>query len=251
MIDIGHVNTGSVYIDEADSAIIVPTREEVEIRDPDEYLKRLSEMQSPEDRLSELLVSIFDPTNVPTHESLYIRTMAFMGCASGWIYGGILKNSDLAAEYARKFNHATYEGRTLARKHYTDHYLYTVAGRGIKHAIGGGLLCGSAGLVAFGSMTYRNKLYYPDWAVGFTTLGALSRFWSLGHRGAIGGGCFGLIGGTIGYGLAKMYEKVLGKSVSEMRYFRHKEYLEFNQSRLKRLSKMSNDYHEEKFRKLK
>ena len=231
MDDVGNHHMSSYFIDAGDEAIIVPDRGDIGPFEPEVYLKRLDAIQSPSERLKEFLVSIFYQTDLPTYETTFVRSLAFYGAVSGCIYGGILRQPDLTKEYTRKFNMASFEGKGHARSHITDFYIYNVAGRGFKHAIYGGLLCGSVGTIVFSSIVYRSRLYYPDWAIGFTTLGALTRFWSLGLRGAIGGAGLGLIGGTIGYGVGKLYEFGTGTSVSEARFYEHSSFIEYQRAK--------------------
>ena len=232
---IGPPDSSNVFIDRVGEAIFVPKPEEIHLDDPDQYLARLDEIQAPRERLFELLKSILDGSSPPTHESMYIRTLTFSGLISGWFYGGVLRNQGLSAEYARKYNAAFFEGRSRAQRHYLDNYVRTVATRGIKHGVLGALLCGASGVVSFGSIVYRNELYYPDWLIGFASLGGLTRFWSLGMRGAIGGAGFGVLAGTIGFGAAKLFELVSGKSVGEMRYFTTVEYLTQREKKRQRI----------------
>ena len=225
------VSANNKFIDEGPAYIIVPKRDDLINRHPEEYLNALDKLESPRQRISLFLRSIVDPRE-ETHESQWIRTMAAFGGVTGALYGGIVSTSHFQQDYIRKHNAAVFEGRHTAHRHYVDSLIYKAATKAIRPAIVAALLSGSAGVVSFGSINYRNRLYFPDWIIGFAALGGLTRTW-LGPRAMAVGGFLGSLAGLFGYGLAFSLEAITGESVTKWRYLHHLEYLEKREEQLK------------------
>lgn len=222
------INTkDNTALDIAEQVIRVPDPKDVNIKDPEELMRRIDDITSPSGRIKELFLSLIDPFDYnSTHEADVIKFYAITGILGGLVYGGLIRETDLTASYTRRFNAATFDGKHHMRRHLTDTYFLDFFGRGTRWAIYGGLLTGSAATVSMSSIVYRNDLYYPDWAVGYSLLGAASRFWSLGVRGAIGGASFGLAAGTLLYLVSRANLALRGQSVAETKYLHYKEFAE-------------------------
>lgn len=238
MVDI---QTSSEMLDLADEVIVVPSRDEIRVRDPEVYMKRLAELQTPRERLIEFGKSLFYHRADSTHESNWVRGLTLYGAAIGWLLGGTLYSRDITQDYVRQHNAAVFEGTHKRSRHYLDNMIWGVTTRGAKYGIGTGLLLGSTGIISLGSINYRNKLYLPDWIVGFGTLGAITRCW-LGPRAMAAGAGFGSAVGLFGYGVAKSLELVTGYSVTQIRYLWHIEYIQKQEAKLENLQRMRRDY---------
>jgi hypothetical protein len=223
-----------VFFDLADEVVTVPKAEDIRVIDPEVYLKRLSDIDTPNERLIEFIKSQFYPPAQATHEVTYIRMMGFAGLAFGWLFGGISRSKRMFEQFQQQHNASVFDNKHRANRLYVDNYFYTTIRRGAKYGIGAGLFCSTAGMIGFGSITYRNQLYLPDWLIGFGTFGAVTRCW-LGLRGVVFGAGIGLIGGTLGYGCAKFLELTSGKSVTQLRYLNHVDYLQKRQAELDRI----------------
>lgn len=229
--------SNSLILESSDQYIQVPEAHEVRIQDPEEFMGRLQEISSPYSRMKHFLLSSFNIWyDDPTYEGRIVQRMTIAGLSFGCLLGSMIKGRDLNDEYTRQHNASVFDNQHRARRHRIDTFVYNYARRGLSSGFKAALLCGSVGVISFGSITIRNKLYYPDWAVGFISLGALSRCW-LGLRGIIGGGGLGLIGGTIGFGLACLCEQASGMSVAQFRYLEEIEFLRKHQAKLNQLQR--------------
>lgn len=224
------------FFDLADEVIQYHSREDVTIKDPEFYMKRLSEIQSPRERLTVFFKSQLNFNDDPTHEAVFVRSMGISGLAFGWLFGGISKTRNLTEDYQRRYNAAVFDGHHRMKRQYVDTYVYTTIRRGAKYGVGSFLLCTSAGIIGLGSITYRNQLYMPDWLVGFAALGAASRSW-LGLRGIVAGAGLGVMGGLIGYGVARASELFTGRTMSQLRYLNHMEYLKKREATYERIQR--------------
>lgn len=242
------VDNKNIFIDIADEVIQVPRRDEVQLKDPEILMKRLQDLQSPSERLRHFFWSMVNFKDQQTHESYYIACMTVTGTTAGWLFGGLAGSKHIHAEYARRHNASVFDGKYRAERHHFDNFVYRIFRRGMKYGVGTGLLCASSGILTFGSINYRNQLYYPDWAIGFATLGAITRCW-LGLRGVTAGGVLGLAIGTFGYGLARGFEKLSGQSVTQLRYLNHVEYLRKREAKLERLRRLRNEFNQDIFSK--
>lgn len=213
-------NQSNEVLDRPEIIIQLPDISTVRWADRADLLKRLDEISSPSERLVTLMKSIFHPYEEPTYEAKMIRKCTIGGALIGFFHGSLIRSQDLHAKYIREHNASVFEHKVLAHRHHFDHLVRNLAIRGWPYAFKSGLLCASASTIAFGTIVYRNDIYLPDWLVGFTTLGAISRCW-LGLRGMIGGGMFGVAASVVGFGLAKGYELLVGQSVPQMRYNEH------------------------------
>lgn len=218
-------------IDRADEVVSVPDPKDVRIRDPEVYLKRLSDLQTPHQRLAHFLKSVvlFDPD--PTHESVWVKKMFIAGAAFGWLFGGLANSSHYHQDYIRRHNAAVFEGRYRAARHLNDSYIYNFITKGTKYGVRTSLLAASVGIISLGSINCRNQLFLPDWIIGFGALGAISRSW-LGMRAMAVGGLLGASAGLFGFGLAKSFEMLSGVSVAQMRYLHHTDYMRKREARL-------------------
>lgn len=211
-------------LEAADEIIIVPPREDVQYyKDPIEYINRLDEIESPNHRLITLAKSVFNYREEPTHEASMIRYMFISGAAGGMFYGAFMARHDVTSTFIRNYNASVFEGKYRAKRMYYDRLINGLYSHGLNYGFKTSLLAGSASIISFGSITYRNKLYFPDWLVGFTTLGGLTRLW-LGSRAVAVGGLLGAIVGTVGFGVAKGLEYFSSYSVAQMRYLDHHEW---------------------------
>lgn len=215
-------------LEAADEVIIMPPKEDVQYyKDPIEYINRLDKIESPNQRLITLTKSIFNFKEESTHEAYLIRYMFLSGALGGMLFGAFMSKNDVTSSFIRSYNASVFEGKYRAKRMYYDRLISGLFSHGLNHCFKTSLLTGSAGIISFGSITYRNKLYFPDWLIGFTTLGGLSRLW-LGSRAVAVGGLLGAIVGTFGFGIAKGLEAFSGYSVSQMRYLEHHEWLTKN-----------------------
>lgn len=237
-------NQSNEVLDRPEIIIQVPDISTVRWADKLEFLKRLDEISSPSERLLTLLKSVFHPYEEATYEAKMIRLSTFGGAVIGFVHGA-LSSRDLHAKYIREHNAAVFEHKVLAHRHHFDHLVKNLAIRGWPYAFKSGLLCAAASTVAFGTIVYRNDIYFPDWLVGFTALGAISRSW-LGLRGMIGGGMFGVAASVIGFGCAKGYELFVGQSIPQMRYTEHNLWLERRAALRERAIKAGQDAFYEK-----
>lgn len=223
-----YADTHNQFYDRADEVVTPPERDGLVARDPEFYMSRLREITTPGQQMKEFVLSVFNPYNDnATHEGLFVRSMALYGLTFGWIVGGLLDSKHLHTEYARQHNASVFDGNYRAKRHRYDTLVLTVARRGMPLAFKSSLMALGAGFIGFGSISFRNRLYYPDWVAGCAALGALSRCW-LGTRGVVAGAGFGILGGTIGYAMARASEISSGMSVAELRY---QEEMQFAQKR--------------------
>jgi hypothetical protein len=235
-MDILDLDNRNEFFDTADDVIIVPNIEDIRIKDPEVYMRRLETIQSPRERLLEFLKSQFDLSYEPTHEAVYIRIMGLTGLMFGWLLGGMARTRHTFEDLRRQHNASVFDGHHRAKRYIMDNYVYTSIRKGARVGLGSCLLCSSAGLIGFGTIIYRDRLYLPDWLVGFGTLGAVSRCW-LGTRGVVFGAGMGVLAGAFGYGYARFMEISTGKSIAEMRYMTHVEYARKRQIQLDRYHK--------------
>lgn len=229
------LDQSSYVLEDVDSTIIVPKYEDVaNSKSPEENVSRLNEITSPRERLIAFLIGTFNIYEVdPPHESRWTRQMMANGMVAGLMYGAFVKSKDAHIDYRRKYNADIFEGKYRAERHFWDTLLTRLISKGMKYALRFSLLMGAAGFISFGSITYRNKLYYPDWAIAFTTFGGLTRLW-LGPKAFAMGGLFGLVAGTIGYGTARSIELCSGKDVTYYRTLYHLEYLEKREAQVRK-----------------
>lgn len=237
------------FFDLADQVIILPDVEDVRITDPEVYLQRLADIQAPRERLIEFFKSQFDFSVEATHEAVYIRTMALSGLAFGWLFGGLNRSRHYFESFQRQYNAAVFENNHRAKRLYVDNYVYNILRRGAKYGLGSCLLCTTAGLIGFGSISYRNKLYLPDWLIGFGALGGLSRSF-LGVRGLVFGTGMGILGGAFAFGFARMVEVTSGNSVTQLRYLNHMNYLKRRDAYLNSLYRVKNEVDQEMISKI-
>lgn len=221
------------FFEIADEVIAIPAKDDVQLRDPEVYKKRLADIHSPRERLIEFAKSHFDITSNTTHEVFYTRAMGLSGLMFGWLFGGLSKSRHIFEDFQRKHNAEVFDTEYRLRRLRFDNYVYTTIKRGTKFGVGSCLLCYSAGLIGFGSISYRNELYMPDWLIGFGALGGVSRCW-LGLRGVVFGTGMGLLGGSLAFGYAKLTEVMGGMSVAQLRYLNHLEYVNKREARLNR-----------------
>lgn len=244
------INTDSnELLDCPEIVIQLPDPDTVYRGDKADILQRLNNLESPSERLLTLAKSVFIPYEDPTHEAYLIRTITLAGASIGFIHGGILNSQHIHEDYIRKHNATIFENKAVADRHFWDNLFWRIGSQGLPNAIKAGLLCGAASTTALGSIVYRNELYLPDWLVGFSAIGSLSRCW-LGMRGVVGGGMFGVAAGLIGYGLAKCYELVIGKSVSHMRYIEHSLWLERRAAKQEQIHRLGRYDFSERMKKL-
>uniref|UniRef100_A0A6G1SPD4 Complex I assembly factor TIMMDC1, mitochondrial n=1 Tax=Aceria tosichella TaxID=561515 RepID=A0A6G1SPD4_9ACAR len=248
-MDIFDYNNRNEFLEIADEVIAVPNIEDAKIRDPEIYMKRLSDINTPRERLIEFFKSQFDLTSDVTHEVVTTRMMGFSGLMFGWLLGGLSKSRHIFEDFQRQHNASVFDNEHRARRLRFDNYVYNILRRGAKYGVGSCLLCYSVGLIGYGSISYRNRLYMPDWLVGFGTLGAITRCF-LGLRGVAFGTGLGLLGGTFAYGFASLAELGSGKSVAELRYLNHMEYIQKRQARLNRVYKLRSQVDQEKLSKI-
>lgn len=188
--------------------------------DPTKLYNRIGELQTPNERLCLLLKSLFNPIEEPTHEAYAIRSMVICGAFVGLVFGGILRSPQAHDDYIRLHNASVFDNKHAARRHYYDSFINTVVRRGIDFGFKLSLLAGSAGIITYGSIAYRDKLYLPDWLIGFGTLGGVSRLW-LGSRAVAAGAVIGATGGLIGFGIAKGMESFSGSTATQLRQLNH------------------------------
>lgn len=247
------VGDSNMAFDIAPSVIVVPDYEVVKgTFSEEELISRLDRLQSPKERLKQLFLTTIDlSAHDVTHESQWIRQTTFCGFGVGMLFGGILNSQDYHDDYIRKHNADVFEGKYRGNRHFWDSLFYRVIGRGSKMGLKAGLLCGTATFIALGSINYRNRLYYPDWLVGFTALGGLSRLW-LGARAVAVGGLCGFVASLIGYGLGRCSELFTGQKVTYFRTLSHTAWLEQREATLRRKqiasSELHNSYMDEVFR---
>lgn len=232
-----------------DIAIQTPDPSTVYRGDKADYIVRMNNIASPNERLLTLVKSIFNPSGEPTHEAFFIRKVTFTGVVVGFIHGGLMKSQHIHADYIRKHNASVFSNKVLAERHFWDNLVWRIATQGTPYALKSGLLCAAASFTALGSIVYRNDLYLPDWLIGFTTLGSISRCW-LGMRGVVGGGMFGVAAGLIGFGLARGFELVTKQSVSQMRYVEHTLWLARQEAKRAAKLRASHEEFSERMQKL-
>lgn len=222
-------------LDNAAEIILVPKKEDVQYhQDPEEFILRLDKIESPSQRLFTMVKSCFYIKDEPTHEAIMIRRMFLAGAFGGMFFGALLSSGQVTSSYIRKYNAAVFDGQYRARRMYYDNLITGLVTRGLGYTFKTSLLVGGAGLVSYGSITCRNKLYFPDWLLGFATLGGLTRLW-LGPRAVVVGGLLGSFTGIFGFGLAKGIEAFSGYSVSQLKYLEHTEWLKSRHNRRMRL----------------
>lgn len=228
----------------APSILNVPKYEDVlDLETPEERISRLANMQSPSERLKDLFINTINfRAHDVSHEARWIRIMAANGALFGMLYGGVLNSQGAHADYQRKHNADVFEGKFRANRHFWDTLILRCASKGLKFGFRTGILMGLTGFISFGSITYRDKLYFPDWIVSFTTLGGLSRLW-LGSRAVAVGGLGGFVGGLLGYGVARSIELFSGHQVTYFRRLYHTEWLESRQATLRRNLITSSEEH--------
>lgn len=228
----GHSNRMFEY---APSIIGTPSYEEaLDLETPEERIRRLDTIQTPMERLKELFVNTMNPrAHDLMHEALWIRAMALNGFVGGLFYGGILTSKGAHADYQRQHNAEVFEGRYRGNRHFWDTLITRCFSRGLKYGVRTCLLTSATGFICLGSIAYRNKLYLPDWIIGFTTIGGLSRLW-LGSRAVAFGGLLGAAAGLVGYGLAYSFECASGRDVTYFRSIHHSEWLQRREATLRR-----------------
>lgn len=217
----------SIYYDVGEKYVKAPSGRDLRIptTDPVDYATKLNEIDSRNERLLIFLNSVFNPTCLNTTlEASFVRTFIFAGVFAGATYGGIAHTQLVRERYIRKHNAAAFESQHLAQRKYYDYVVSRVASRAGTYALKGGLLTGGAGIITCGSIVYRDKIYPPDWYVGFATMGALSRF-SLGPKAWLFGAGMGLVVATLGLASAYGIEWLTGMNTTQMRYINHKAWL--------------------------
>lgn len=222
-------------LEKAGEVIIVPIKEDVlPYQTPEEFIARLNKIESPNQRLLTMAKSLFYTRDEPTHEAILIRKMFLAGAIGGLAFGAIMNSGEISSAFIRNYNAAAFEGRYLAKRMYYDRFISGIFSRGLGYAFKTSLLTGTAGCVCFGSITYRNELYLPDWLIGFATLGGLTRLW-LGSRAVAAGGLLGSFVGVFGFCVAKGLEAFSGYSVSQLKYIEHTDWLKARHSKHLRL----------------
>lgn len=226
------------YLDDYEDIIHVPKREEVIRYNEEEHMRMLNDLESPEERLKTLYKSIFDIRTNPTHEAFWIRRMFFAGAITGFIVGGILKNRGGHEKYQRLHNASVFDNKFVGNRHFFDTLITSMFSRGIGYGFKTGIVTGSAALITFTSITYRNQLYLPDFLIGFGAFGGLSRLW-LGPKAVLVGSGIGLVGGLLGYGFGKSFELLSGQTITQFRLIHHSAWLHQREAKLRRMQKMS------------
>lgn len=180
----------------------------------------LNEISSPSQRLKELFYSTINISTEPTYQAWWIRKFIIGGAAVGFITGGIIYSQDIQADYIRQHNHAVFEGKYKGNRHFWDTLATRCAGRGMKYGFRSAALLTAAATIGISTITYRSKLYLPDWIIGYTALGAISRLW-VGPRKMVAGSviCLGI--GMFAFGFLRLMEVSTGISISEMEYLSH------------------------------
>lgn len=194
------------------------------------FYHKLEDISTPSQRLAYLFYSFIDIRAIPTQEAQTIRHLSYLGAGAGLIWGGIFMSPGAHQEYIRKHNASVFQGNFRANRHFWDTLVVNVVRRGFKWAVRASALTTSAGFIAFGSIAYRDRLYMPDWLLGFAFLGALSRTW-LGPKAMAAGACLGLAGGSAAFALVRLSELATGLSVTEQRRMRQDDWFRSRQHR--------------------
>lgn len=243
--------TSNWYFDGHEEVIVVPKREDVEsCRDPLDFKIKLDQIDTPEQRLLILIKSIFHPYDInPTHEATAVRDLALVGAMAGFFYGSFINASKVRDQFIRQHNASIFHGDYKGSRMYYDTMIVKVSTRGFKYGFRTSLLMGCAGLIGYGSIVYRDRIFWPDWIVGFSTLGALSRLW-IGPRGVVFGAIGGSIVGLIGLGVAHLTEIGSNMSMTQMRYLNHNQWLEKRKKHLRNLQAYGQSEQLKKFSKI-
>lgn len=232
-------------VDRADEVITAPKPEDArDYQSPEVYMNRLSSLEEPKDRLKALFTSLVDFQNEPTHEAEMIRHMSIVGTMVGGFFGGLLNSQGAHDRYRRLHNASVFDNQYRGNRHFWDTLLVGVVSKGLKHGVQCFLLTTSVGLIGFGSIAYRNKLYLPDYLVGFGTLGAITRLW-LGSRAMLAGAGFGFAIGIFAYGFGKGFELLTGESIAQIRLRNHSQWLVAREARLRRLQTLREEFNNE------
>lgn len=216
----------NIYLDAGPKYIHTPSGKDVlPSSDPLDFTDRLNQIDTPYSRLLIFINNCFDITNpYVTPEAGFVRIMALSGALGGMTYGGIMNNQMIRERFIRKHNKAAFDGQHIAQRKYHDYLVSRTLSRGFKYGVHGAILTGSAGMIAFSSIIYRDRIYAPDWLLGFAAFGTLHRF-TLGPKAWIFGAGAGTVAGMIALGLAYTIEFVGGTSVSQLRYLNHTDWL--------------------------
>lgn len=201
-------------------------------------MNRVNELQSPRERLKTLFRSVLYFRDEPTHDANYIRMASFMGAGAGLLSGAIMNSPDVHQEYQRKHNASVFDNKYAANRHFWDTLITGIAKRGIYSAIKVSALTTSITSIAYGSIAYRNRLYFPDFLLGMAIVGGGARLW-LGPRAIMVGSLLGGATGIIAFGFAKMMEQLSGLPVAKIKLLHHQDWLQRREAKHKRLRIMS------------
>lgn len=223
----------SEFLDRGPAIVEATNPKDLSVKNPDDYIARLDEILSPTERLKLLFVSTVNITKEPTYEALWIRKFFFCGLAGGFFAGAIFNSQDAHADYIRKHNASVFNNKHVGNRHFWDTLIYRCAGKGFRYGSRACVLTTTVAAIGVASITYRNKLYLPDWLLGYTAVGALSRLW-LGPRAMAAGAAIFLGCGMFGFAMIRGTEMATGISVSEMEYMSHKNFIARRQDLLNR-----------------
>lgn len=190
----------------------------------EECFNTLNKISSPTERLVLLAKSVVGINQAPTYEGDQIRSAMMIAFGAGMITAGFLSSSDYHKEYQRKYNAAVFEGKHISQRRYFDTLFLNVVSRGFSTAIRASLLTGSALFIGHGSATVRGYVSASDYLIGGSVLGALSRTW-LGPNKMLAGAFFGLLGGTICWGVIKGATTLSDISIPQIAYESHMEHV--------------------------
>ena len=153
-----------------------------------------------------------------TIEGQIISNSFMFGGMIGFIMGGIIDSDQRLEGHIRKYNTNIYKGKLQANRQLSDRmyvdFMKYGAKLGLKYSLFSGLFTGSIILTS----TYRNDIYFSDWALSGALSTALYKV-QLGPRAMVVGGVLGSIFGLTFAGIIKLYMKIFDTNYREFRYY--------------------------------
>lgn len=206
-----------------DRSFIIQPPELPEIRPgttPEDIMTDFDRMMDPNQRLASLFKSLFFINEEQSLEAHKIRQITTAGMLGGIVAKVVMSSKDISESYKLKHNATLHSVKFASHRHFYDSILAEAITKSINFGLKCAVTTGIGVSIPFASVTYRNKLHWPDFLIGMGAVGSLSRTW-LGPKAMLFGAGVGTCVGAVFYGWLRLYEMASGKSVIEMRYLEH------------------------------
>lgn len=224
-------DTSNKPLEKAAEVIIVPRVEDLDpYATPEDLVNRLNQLEQPWDRVKTLLKNYIDIRSEATHEAKWLREVTITTLLAGGFLGALANSRGVHEDYIRKHNAAVFNNQYVGNRHFYDTLLSGLFPKVVRYGVRSCALVTSVSLLSVSSLTYRGKLYAPDWIVGYTAIGALSRLW-LGPRAMAVGGLIGSFASLFSIGVVKCLELGTGFSLSRMRLLNHYSWVEAREAK--------------------